>query len=223
MPRSLNSRQSLLMLATCAAAVLIPACSNGDLPDPGNGDLPDPGTLAVAVTPTSMNVAQGRIGSATLSVTRGGAFTGVVALSASGAPAGVSLAFNPATVAAGSTSSTVQATISSSLATGSYPVTITAAGTGVNTATATLTVMVVASTDRLLHPVTESGRADGRRGRGGGDLGHHDCARRAVHRAGRVDGDRCPARRYRVSRSAGRRRHSNPQCPVDGGRDEWHL
>jgi len=125
-------------LAAVAGAATISACSSDTNP-------PDAGTLALALAPTAINVAQGGTGTSAASITRGGAFTGAVTLSASGAPAGVTVTFSPGLIAAGSTSAGISVAVDAAVAAGAKTITISAAGTGVTTATATLTVTVTAA------------------------------------------------------------------------------
>ncbi|MFC5907768.1 carbohydrate binding domain-containing protein [Streptacidiphilus monticola] len=96
--------------------------------------------FSLGLSPASASVAQGGSATATVStaVTSGSAQS--VALSASGAPSGVTLSFSPASVTAGG-SATLTATASSSAAAGSYPITVTGtAASGSHSATYTLTV-----------------------------------------------------------------------------------
>ncbi len=125
----------LLSLAAIAGVATISACSSDSNP-------PDAGSLALALTPTNINVAQGGTGSSAASITRGGAFTGPVTLSASGAPAGVTVTFSPGLIATGATSAGIGVAVDAAVTAGAKTITISAAGTGVTTATATLTVTV---------------------------------------------------------------------------------
>jgi uncharacterized membrane protein len=136
LPLTRRSSSLVAALAACAGAFALSAC------DSSSDD--DTGTVAVAVSPASLSVAQGGSGSAALTITRGAPFTGSVALSQTGAPAGITVTFNPGTVAAGATTSTVDVAVAGTLATGNYPITIRATGTDVSAATTTLTVVVVA-------------------------------------------------------------------------------
>ncbi len=133
MALSVISRRSPLLLAVCAGSLSLFACTSEH----------SPGTLALAVTPSGLNVTPGGSGNATVSVTRGGAFTDAVALSQTGAPAGMTVTFSPASVPAGSSPSTANVAVAPSVATGNYSVTVSAAGTDVTTATTTLTIAVV--------------------------------------------------------------------------------
>ncbi len=96
--------------------------------------------FSLGLSPGTASVAQGGTATATVStaVTSGGAES--VALSASGAPSGVTVSFSPATVTSGG-SATLTAKVSSSVAAGTYPVTVRGtAATGSHTATYQLTV-----------------------------------------------------------------------------------
>lgn len=137
--RELRRRTLLLVsLAVVAGAATISACSSDTNP-------PDAGTVALALAPTAINVAQGGSGSSAASITRGGAFTGPVTLTASGAPTGVTVTFSPGQIAAGATSAGISVAVDAAVAAGAKTITINAAGTGVTTATATLTVTVTAA------------------------------------------------------------------------------
>jgi Ricin-type beta-trefoil lectin domain/Carbohydrate binding module (family 35) len=96
--------------------------------------------FSLTVSPASAAVDPGGSASATVTtaVTAGTAQT--VALSATGAPAGVSVSFNPASVTAGGSSAVGIATAASA-APGAYPITFTGtAGSVVHTARFTLTI-----------------------------------------------------------------------------------
>ena len=96
--------------------------------------------FSVAVAPGSVSVSAGGSAHATLSVGATNGFTDDVALSASGAPAGVSVSFSAATVH-GSGSSDVAVSASSSAAAGSYTLTLTgASGSGSHSVTLGVTV-----------------------------------------------------------------------------------
>jgi len=76
--------------------------------------------FSLAANPNSLTINRGASGMSTITITRTGGFTGSVALSASGLPAGVTASFNPAsttgnasalTLAASNTATTGQATV----------------------------------------------------------------------------------------------------------------
>ncbi|KAB8197178.1 Leupeptin-inactivating enzyme 2 [Nonomuraea phyllanthi] len=91
--------------------------------------------FSVTVSPSSASVQPGGSATATLAtqVTSGDAQS--VALSASGAPAGVTVTFNPGTITAGQSSSVTIAT-TSGVAPGTYQISLNADGTGVDRSTA---------------------------------------------------------------------------------------
>jgi len=102
------------------------------------GATPD---FTLAATPSSQSVTQGNSTTYTATVTPTGGFTGTVALSVSGLPAGASGSFNPASLTSGN--STLTVTTSSTTPTGSFPLTITGTS-GSTTHTANVTLVVTA-------------------------------------------------------------------------------
>ncbi len=101
-----------------------------------------PPTFTLSASPTSLSVVQGNQGTSTITTTVSGGFNNPVSLSASGAPTGTTVSFNPVTIAApGSGNSTMTVTVGSSTAVGTYSITVSASGGGVQqTAIVTLTV-----------------------------------------------------------------------------------
>lgn len=131
-------RRTLLALPLLAA-VLLAACDNDD------GTEPTP-TIAAAIS-GAVTIAQGQSGTATVTVTRGGGYSGPVGFAVSGLPTGVTGAFDPVTAPAGTgeATSTLTLTASASAATGAANYTVTASGTGVSNATATGSLTVNAA------------------------------------------------------------------------------
>ncbi len=120
----------------------------------GGGDTQNPiATLIVtssgqpnftlAALPASLSVAQGNQGTSTITATIVGSFNSAISLSASGVPSGTTVSFNPQIIPApGAGSSTMNITVGSSTATGTYPITVTGNGGGIQqTTTFTLTVI----------------------------------------------------------------------------------
>ncbi len=105
--------------------------------------------FTLAASPTAVSVAQGNAGTSTITTTVSGGFSNSVALSASGQPSGVTVAFSPTSIAApGAGSSTMTMTVGSAVAAGTYPITVTGIGGSTShTATVNLTVTLVASPD----------------------------------------------------------------------------
>jgi xyloglucan-specific exo-beta-1,4-glucanase len=95
-------------------------------------------SFSLSASPASLTVAAGASGTSTISVTPSGGFTGSVAFTASGLPAGVTASFSPTS---STTGSTLTLTASSSAAAGSGTVTVTGtAGALTRTTTVALTV-----------------------------------------------------------------------------------
>ncbi|NLI47529.1 MAG: peptidase M4 [Acidobacteria bacterium] len=104
----------------------------------GSTTTPD---FSLAVSPSTLSVAQGASGTATATTTVSGGFNSAVALTASGVPSGATATFSPTSIAApGSGTSTL--TIAGGTATaGTYTVTLTGTGGGL-TKTATLSLTI---------------------------------------------------------------------------------
>ncbi|MGC4893504.1 M28 family peptidase [Micromonospora sp. DT31] len=95
--------------------------------------------FSVAVSPTSGSVARGGSTTATVSTATTAGSAQTVALSASGAPSGVSVSFSPSSVTSGS-SATMTVTASSTATTGTFTLTVTGTGSATRTASYTVTV-----------------------------------------------------------------------------------
>jgi uncharacterized membrane protein len=98
--------------------------------------------FTITASPTAASVARGSKGTSTIATAVSGGFNSAVALSATGQPAGVTVSFNPTSIAApGSGASTMTMTVAPNTATGAYTITVTGAGGGLtHTASVTLTV-----------------------------------------------------------------------------------
>jgi trimeric autotransporter adhesin len=97
-------------------------------------------SIDVALGAAALSLPQGQSGTVGVDISRSGGYTGDVSLAASGLPAGVTAAFNPAPVSGSSSVLTLAA--SSGATPGSYTITVTGSGTGVSDASATLTLTV---------------------------------------------------------------------------------
>jgi uncharacterized membrane protein len=108
--------------------------------------------FTLTASPTSVSVAAGSPGTSTITTTVSGGFNSAISLSATGAPSGTTVSFNPSTIAApGGGSSTMTITVGSSTATGTYPITVTGTGGGIqHSATVTLTVTAAGSSNFTL-------------------------------------------------------------------------
>jgi subtilase family serine protease len=98
--------------------------------------------FTLSASPTAVSVAAGSNGTSTITTAVSGGFNSAVALTASGAPSGVTVSFSPSSIAApGSGISTVTFAVASGTAAGTYSITITGTGGGLTqTATVSLTV-----------------------------------------------------------------------------------
>jgi subtilase family serine protease len=105
------------------------------------GTSPTP-SFSISASPTAVSVLQGGTGTSTITTAVSGGFSSAIALTASGQPTGVSVAFNPTSIAApGSGTSTMTMTVASTTATGTYTITVTGTGGGItHTAAVSLTV-----------------------------------------------------------------------------------
>jgi subtilase family serine protease len=103
--------------------------------------------FTISASPTSVSVVQGGNGTSTITTAVLDGFNSAIALSASGQPTGVTVSFNPTSIAApGSGTSTMTMAVASTTATGTYTITVAGTGAGINqTTTVTLTVTAVAS------------------------------------------------------------------------------
>ncbi|MBC8088764.1 MAG: hypothetical protein H7Z40_15980 [Phycisphaerae bacterium] len=107
------------------------------------------GSVTVAVAPTTITTTPGAPGVGTVNVTRSGSFTGDVALTAEGLPAGVTAAFQPSTLASGVTTTSMVLTAANTAVSGTTTVTVRASGTGVTARTTTVQVTVNAASVTL--------------------------------------------------------------------------
>jgi hypothetical protein len=98
------------------------------------GELPSGPDFSLSANPNSLAVDRGASVTSTITVTRTGGFTGSVAFTASGLPAGVTASFSPASTTG--TSATLTLTASSTATTGLSTVTVTGSGGGLTRTTA---------------------------------------------------------------------------------------
>ena len=98
--------------------------------------------FAISASPSSLTVQQGNQGSSTITTTISGGFNSAISLSAAGVPSGTTVSFNPNPIPApGAGSSTMTITVGGSTPVGTYPITVTGNGGGIQrNTTVTLTV-----------------------------------------------------------------------------------
>ena len=92
--------------------------------------------FTISASPASLSVAQGNLGTSTITTTILGGFSSSISLSATGVPTGTTVSFNPNPIPApGAGSSTMTITVGSSTPVGTYPVTVTGNGGGIQQST----------------------------------------------------------------------------------------
>src|SRR5271165_3690909 len=100
--------------------------------------------FTLSASPASLSIQQGNQGTSTITSTISGGFNSAISLSASGVPSGTTVSFNPSTIPApGSGISTMTITVGNSTPVGTYPITVTGNGGGIQQST-TVTLTVVA-------------------------------------------------------------------------------
>ncbi len=104
--------------------------------------------FTISASPTTLNIAQGNQGTSTITTIVSGGFSSAISLSASGVPTGTTVGFSPQTIPApGSGQSTLTITVGGSTTPGTYPITVTGNGGGIQrSTTVTLTVMTGTTT-----------------------------------------------------------------------------
>src|SRR5262245_61064239 len=130
----------------------------GSFKCPGCGSPPPANDFSISASPSSVSAAQGSNAASTIStaVTNGSAQP--VALSASGAPAGTTVSFSPASVTAGA-SSTMTVAVGAATAVGSYTITVT--GTGPGATHSTSVALTVTGTGGVVNGGFEAGNLGG--------------------------------------------------------------
>jgi hypothetical protein len=118
--------------------------------------------FTISASPSSVSVVQGNSGSSTISTAALNGFNSAISLSASGAPAGVTLSLSPTSIAApGTGSSTLTMAVASTTAVGTYTITVTGTGGAItHSTTVSLTVTTTNPQQQLLvNPGFETGTA----------------------------------------------------------------
>ena len=128
-----------------ATACLVLSCDSLDSDDDNNGPTGNQFSIVVAVSPTSLSVAQGSSGSTTVMLTRGGGFGGAVAFTATGLPSGATASISPQIIGGTATQSTVTVTVDAGVAPGTYTATVTATAAGLTNATTSFQVVITAA------------------------------------------------------------------------------
>jgi hypothetical protein len=120
--------------------------------------------FALVVAEASTSVGQGGTTSASLRVVRGTspAYTGAIAITVEGLPAGVTAVVNPMSIASPNEAATITFSADANAATGDYPLTIRASGPGSTDQTAPLTLSVLPNSFTIaVNPTLVSAPAGG--------------------------------------------------------------
>lgn len=98
--------------------------------------------FSVSVSPSPLSIQQGQQGTASVTITRTGGFTGTLGLLVSGTPLDVQFQVNPTAISG--TTATLTFTVPVTVAAGTYPLTLTATENGPRSRSTVLTLVVTA-------------------------------------------------------------------------------
>jgi hypothetical protein len=154
-PATLAAGATTSTLTMAAAATAAPGTYATTLRATGTGVAAVTAPVSVVVTaapvpafaftlnPTAVSVVQGASATTTATITRSGGFTGPLALTVTGLPAGVTATVDPASATGGTATITIAA--AATAAPGTATLTVQAAGTGVTSQTASVALTVTAA------------------------------------------------------------------------------
>src|SRR5208337_396970 len=159
-----NLSLQVTLMGTRLTMVMGLSQNNGDITPIaflGVTQVSGPPNFTISASPPSLTIQQGNQGTSTITTTVSGGFNSAVSLSASGVPSGTTVSFNPPTIPApGSGSSTMTITVGTSTPLGTYPITVTGNGGGLQqSTTVSLTVSQSAITPPTNVNVTDGGPA----------------------------------------------------------------
>jgi len=137
---SLFNRWSGRAVVVTASLLAALACSSE-----GDGNTEPVGAIALTLNPTSASVQQGGTVAVAATLTRSGGFTGDVALSVEGAPAGVTATIGNIVTAGGTTTATVTILVGAATPVGTSNITVRGKATGLTDATAAYALTVTAT------------------------------------------------------------------------------
>ncbi|MFL5938289.1 MAG: hypothetical protein ACJ76U_15780 [Gaiellaceae bacterium] len=118
-----------------------------------------PSDFSISANPTSLTVAQGTVGTATIGTAVLSGSAQAVSLSASGQPTGTTVSFSPSSVTAGG-ASTMTVSVGAATATGDYTITVTGTGT-TTTHTTTVSLTVTTAPQGVVNGGFETGTLSG--------------------------------------------------------------
>ena len=115
------------------------------------GLAPAQPNFTISAAPAALSVAQGNQGTSTITTTISGGFNSAISLSASGMPSGSTVGFNANPIPApGNGNSTMIITVGGSTPTGTYPITLTGNGEGIQQNTTVNLTVTAAGGSRAL-------------------------------------------------------------------------
>lgn len=114
------------------------------------GPVGSTGSIQLTVNPATIAAPQGGNGLVTATLTRNGGYTGAVTVAVTGLPAGATSVIEPTQLSGTTTSANVTVSVGAGVVTGTYPVTVSATGQGVDAATSTYQLTVTAAPDFAL-------------------------------------------------------------------------
>jgi hypothetical protein len=125
-----------------SAVALLAAIACGD-----DDDVNAPtGTILITAAPANgVSIAQGGSGTITVTLIRGGGFSGPVDMTVEGLPSGITATVTPTPLTGATTNATVTVNVASTVAAGAYTATLRGSATGVGTTTVNYTVTVTAA------------------------------------------------------------------------------
>ena len=135
-------------VALSLSAVLFVACGGG------GGDTPPtavvPAGFAYALSQNALSVTAGLTGSVSATISRTGSFAGTVSLAAEAVPNGITIAFSPVDIAAGTTLATISVSAATTVTPGTYSFTVRGKASGLADQTGTVSLTIVAAPAFLL-------------------------------------------------------------------------
>ncbi len=136
-----NVSQQVTVAGTRLTVVVGTSNATGDITPIASLGVVQTPSFTMTASPASLSILQGNQGNSVITTTISGGFSADVTLSATGMPSGTTVSFAPPTIPApGAGSSTMTITVGSS-APGTYPITVTGNGGGIQqTTTVMLTV-----------------------------------------------------------------------------------
>ena len=100
------------------------------------------GSISLTASPAALNLPQGGTGTVTVTLTRGGGFSGAVNIAVLGLPTGVTLSVEPPQLTGQTTQAVVTVTVGNAVPAGTYTATVSGSASGVGTATTSYTLTV---------------------------------------------------------------------------------